>query len=56
MKEMWIRHEFQRTILCQSTVNLTLSLHGRVMGSAHYLTEVNILSKFNENQTLDIQL
>ena len=32
-----------------STVTLTLSLHGWSIGSAHWLTEVNILSKFNEN-------
>ena len=32
-------------------MTLTLSLRSPVIGSAHYLTEKNILVKFNENHS-----
>ena len=45
----WSRHQIQGSNSWPSTVTLTLSLQGWVMGSAHCPTEVNIWPKFREN-------
>ena len=46
VKEIWSRHQIQGSNLWPSTVTLTLSPQGWVMGSAHCPTEVNIWLKF----------
>ena len=49
IKEIWSRHQIQGSNSWLSTVTLTLSPQGWVMGSAHCPTEVNIRPKFGED-------
>ena len=49
VKEIWSRHQIQGSNSWPSTVTLTLSPQGWVMGSANCPTEVNIRPKFREN-------
>ena len=49
VKEIWRRHRIQGSNSWPSTVTLTLSQQGWVMGSAHCPSEVKIWPKFTEN-------
>ena len=49
VKEIWSGHEIQGSNSWPSIVNVTLSRHGWVTGSAHCPTEPNIYTKFYEN-------
>ena len=45
-KKIWSKHEIQSSTSRPSTVNLTII---ELYGSIYRLTEMNILSKYNEN-------
>ena len=49
VQEILCGHEIQGSNPWPWPVTLTLSWHGWLMGSAHWLTEANIWPKFNEN-------
>ena len=48
VKEIWRKHEIERSNWQPSVVIMTFSRHGWMKGSAHHFTEANIWPKFNE--------